>query len=173
MIDNAELIADCDSCLGLCCIAHYFSIGDDYSIDKQQYVPCPNLDKSYRCSIHEKLDEEGMSGCSSFNCWGAGQRTCKRVVTQPDWQHIPNMAQNLFEIYFKLREIHKLIRPLMTMLDTCSDPVLAEEIKLDIEALDNLAKLPDAKLRSLDLTPTIKITHSLVKTINKASEKMS
>lgn len=169
MIDKAALFADCNSCLGLCCIAHSFSIGDEYSIDKQQYVPCPNLDKNYRCSIHKKLDEEGMSGCSSFNCWGAGQRACKRVIKKPNWQHIPYTAQNLFEIYFKLREIHKLIRPLMAMLDTCSDNILSDKIKLKIEELNNLAELPDMELRSLDLTPTIKIIHSFVKTINNAA----
>ena len=170
MVTKAELLADCDSCLGLCCIAHYFSIGEEYSIDKEQYVPCPNLDKNYRCSIHKNLVNEGMSGCSSFNCWGAGQRACRRVTTKPNWQTFPDSAQNLFEIYFKLREIHKLIRPLMTMLDTCSDNILSDKIKLKIDDLNHLAELPDMELRSLDLTPTIKIIYSLVKTINDTAK---
>ena len=170
MVTKAELLADCDSCLGLCCIAHYFSIGEEYSIDKEQYVPCPNLDINYRCSIHKKLDDEGMSGCSSFNCWGAGQRACRRVTTKPNWQAFPDSAQNLFEIYFKLREIHKLIRPLMTMLDTCSDNILSDKIKLKIDELNHLAELPDMELRSLDLTPTIKIIYSLVKKINDTAK---
>ena len=133
LIDDSKLTADCDNCLGLCCVAHYFSVGKEYSINKPQYVPCSNLDSNYRCSIHEKLDENGMSGCRLFNCWGAGQRACRRVLNKKNWQKIPGTAQNLFEIYFKLREIHKLIRPLMDMLNSCSDPVLAEKIKSNID----------------------------------------
>jgi len=40
---RADLRADCDRCLGLCCIASAFAASADFGLDKPAGRPCPEL----------------------------------------------------------------------------------------------------------------------------------
>ncbi|MBV9593727.1 MAG: pentapeptide repeat-containing protein [Actinobacteria bacterium] len=69
-----ELAADCDSCVGICCVALTLTTSADFAIDKPAGQPCENLDDGHRCRIHHRLRPAGFPGCVAFDCFGAGQR---------------------------------------------------------------------------------------------------
>lgn len=69
--------ADCDNCVGICCISPYFSARDGFACDKEAFVPCPHMDRTeQRCNIHDTLEHASVE-CSKYDCGGAGQ-----MVTQ-------------------------------------------------------------------------------------------
>jgi uncharacterized protein YjbI with pentapeptide repeats len=70
----SDLRADCASCVGLCCVALPFSRSSDFAFDKAAGDPCRHLAEDRRCSIHATLREDGMRGCTVYDCFGAGQR---------------------------------------------------------------------------------------------------
>lgn len=65
--------ADCEKCLGLCCVALRFSRADGFGHDKSAGEPCHYLEAN-RCRIHAQRDDLGYEGCIDFDCLGAGQR---------------------------------------------------------------------------------------------------
>jgi hypothetical protein len=66
--------ADCENCLGLCCIALRFNRADGFGHDKSAGDPCFYLDARHRCRIHDRREDLGYEGCIDFDCLGAGQR---------------------------------------------------------------------------------------------------
>ena len=77
MSDNRgmpSLSADCSSCFGLCCVALPFAKSADFAFDKDAGTPCRHLAGDFRCGIHARLRDKGMSGCTVFDCFGAGQQ---------------------------------------------------------------------------------------------------
>jgi hypothetical protein len=49
------LRADCNRCVGLCCIAPAFSASADFAIGKEAGQACPNQQPDVRCAIHTRL----------------------------------------------------------------------------------------------------------------------
>ena len=72
--DRSGLRADCERCFGLCCVALPFAVSADFALDKPAGTPCPNLRGDHRCGIHAKLRPSGFTGCTVYDCFGAGQR---------------------------------------------------------------------------------------------------
>jgi hypothetical protein len=72
-----DLRADCARCSGLCCVIPAFSKSADFAIDKPAGRPCPNLRADFRCGIHSELRQRGFTGCTVYDCFGAGQRATK------------------------------------------------------------------------------------------------
>src|SRR5438270_12612197 len=86
---RVELQADCDRCVGLCCVAPGFSASADFAIDKPPGDPCPNLATApgdFRCRIHERLRAEGFPGCTAYDCFGAGQHVTQVTFRGVDWR---------------------------------------------------------------------------------------
>jgi hypothetical protein len=72
-MSGTHLRADCANCFGLCCTALRFQASASFAIDKPAGTPCPNLLDDFRCGIHQHLRAEGFSGCTVWDCFGAGQ----------------------------------------------------------------------------------------------------
>jgi Pentapeptide repeats (8 copies) len=105
LLTRTDLRADCGSCFGLCCVALTFSRSADFAIDKAAGEPCPNLDDSFRCSIHSRLRPEGFPGCTVYDCFGAGQEISRRAGQS--WREQP--GQRMFEALPILRQLHELL----------------------------------------------------------------
>ncbi|MRT44737.1 pentapeptide repeat-containing protein, partial [Xylella fastidiosa subsp. multiplex] len=71
--DRTGLRGDCEHCFGLCCVALPFTASADFAIDKEAGRPCPNLRTDHRCGIHARLRDKGFTGCTVYDCFGAGQ----------------------------------------------------------------------------------------------------
>ena len=114
MPDAAEvrtrLRADCTRCAGLCCVAPAFVASADFAIDKPAGHACPNLRDDDRCGIHAQLRERGFSGCTVFDCFGAGQQTVQVTFAgAPHWRDSPEQAAAVFAAFGVQRLLHELL----------------------------------------------------------------
>ncbi|RCG22008.1 pentapeptide repeat-containing protein [Streptomyces diacarni] len=96
-----RLRADCERCAGLCCVALPFARSADFAVDKPAGKRCGNLTDENRCAIHARLRVSGFTGCSVFDCYGAGQRVTAREETVSGPQ--------LFAVFRVTRQLHELL----------------------------------------------------------------
>lgn len=102
-----RLKPNCANCHALCCVALEF---DWPHYKKPPGVPCKNLTEDFKCSIFDRLEEEGYSECRSHNCYGAGQSIAQAVegatgCTWRDGDHVKNVE---FSEYLNLfADIHE------------------------------------------------------------------
>ncbi|WP_291353145.1 pentapeptide repeat-containing protein [Desulfosporosinus sp.] len=104
-----NLQADCVNCFGLCCVALYFSASEGFPIDKDAGQPCQNLQQDYRCCVHKNLKEQGLKGCLSFDCFGAGQKVSRVSFGGNDWRKVPESAGPMFKVFLIMRQLHELL----------------------------------------------------------------
>jgi hypothetical protein len=131
-----DLVPDCGSCDAVCCVATSFDTSEDFAITKPAGVPCPNL-AGHRCAIHGELVVRGFSGCTVFDCYGAGPRVTKLVSAGPE-------RDEAFRI---LRRVHELLWLVTEAVELCpkmgSDPIVGQ--------LEDIARAPIAALLAVDL----------------------
>lgn len=76
---QTNLLADCSSCFGLCCVALPFSKSSDFATNKNAGDPCKNLQEDFGCGIHTGLRKKGFTGCTVYDCFGAGQKVSQQT----------------------------------------------------------------------------------------------
>ncbi|WP_314172464.1 pentapeptide repeat-containing protein [Streptomyces winkii] len=104
-----HLRADCANCSGLCCVALPFAASADFPVDKDAGQPCPNLQADSRCGIHARLRERGYSGCTVYDCFGAGQKVTWHTFAGHDWRDDPAVARRMFDVFPVVRQLHELL----------------------------------------------------------------
>ncbi|HKS98892.1 MAG TPA: pentapeptide repeat-containing protein [Rugosimonospora sp.] len=104
-----NLRADCGSCFGLCCVAPAFAVSADFAIDKPAGRPCPNLGTAFRCGIHRDLRQRGFTGCTVYDCFGAGQHVAQVTYGGRDWRQVPGTASEMFAVFPVVRQLHELL----------------------------------------------------------------
>ncbi|MEU1707484.1 pentapeptide repeat-containing protein [Streptomyces sp. NPDC005706] len=115
--DLADLRGDCAQCFGLCCVALPFAASADFAIDKPAGKPCPNLRDDHRCGIHAGLREKGFTGCTVYDCFGAGQKVSQVTFGGQDWRTgSPERSRRMFEVFPVVRQLHELLRYLTEAL---------------------------------------------------------
>src|SRR5882757_1510351 len=106
-----DLEADCGECFGLCCVALPFTRSADFAIDKDAGKPCPNLRTDSRCGIHTELRQKGFTGCTVYDCFGAGQKVSQIIFGGRDWREGPSeRARQMFDVFPVVRQLHELLR---------------------------------------------------------------
>ena len=107
---RATLRADCASCVGLCCVGLAFGRSAEFAFDKDAGDPCVNLQEDYRCGIHPVLRERGFSGCTTFDCLGAGQKVTQETFGGASWRSAPaEEREELFATFQVMRPLHELL----------------------------------------------------------------
>lgn len=99
-----ELRGDCARCFGLCCVALPFAASTDFAFDKEAGRPCPNLDDDHRCGIHDRLRQRGFTGCTVYDCFGAGQR-----VSRVTFGGASRRTGAMNEVFPLVRQVHELL----------------------------------------------------------------
>jgi predicted GNAT superfamily acetyltransferase len=105
----AHLRPDCAACCGLCCVAPAFDAGQGFGFDKPAHTPCLHLTAACRCAIYDRLADKGFPGCVVFDCYGAGQWITQHLFKGASWQDSPQVAQQMFEAYTRLRPLRELM----------------------------------------------------------------
>lgn len=136
MLNRTDLRADCGSCFGLCCVALTFSKSADFAIDKAAGEPCPNLDDTFRCSIHSKLRPQGFQGCTVYDCFGAGQEISRRAGES--WREQP--GQQMFAALPILRQLHELLWYLAEALEY---KAFEPEVRTAIDRVEAVSRTAD------------------------------
>lgn len=107
--DRSRLRADCERCVGLCCVVPALAASADFAIDKPAGQPCPNLLRDFRCSIHDRLRQHGFPGCVAYDCFGAGQQVVQVTFGGRDWQQSPQLRGQMFAVFTTMRRLHELL----------------------------------------------------------------
>ncbi|MFJ3034798.1 pentapeptide repeat-containing protein [Curtobacterium pusillum] len=105
-----DLGADCANCFGLCCVALAFAKSADFPFDKDAGDPCTNLDDADGCRIHPHLRERGFSGCTVFDCSGAGQKVSQHTFAGRSWRDDAETQRSMFAAFPIVRRLHDLLR---------------------------------------------------------------
>lgn len=108
-LDRESLRPDCGNCFALCCTALGFSRSTEFAIDKPAGTPCQNLDTNFSCTIHETLRPRGFSGCTVFDCFGAGQNVSQNLFHGISWKEEPRTAKDMFPAFKIVRQLHEML----------------------------------------------------------------
>ncbi|MEG8280323.1 pentapeptide repeat-containing protein [Streptomyces sp. AHA2] len=107
---RAELRGDCERCFGLCCVALPFAASADFAVGKAAGTPCRNLGEDHRCGIHARLRQQGFTGCTVYDCFGAGQQVSQVTFGGKGWRAgPPEHARRMFEVFPVVRQLHELL----------------------------------------------------------------
>ncbi|WP_408055486.1 pentapeptide repeat-containing protein [Streptomyces radicis] len=147
------LSADCGSCFGLCCVALPFTASADFAVDKRAGEPCGHLRADFGCGIHEGLREAGFSGCTVFDCFGAGQRVSRVTFGGRDWRRHPGEARTMFAVFPVMRELHELLWYLREALELPRARPLRGELRRAWDEVAALAEGGARELEALDVAP--------------------
>ncbi|WP_182523336.1 pentapeptide repeat-containing protein [Nocardioides dongkuii] len=115
--DRVDLVSDCSRCVGLCCVVLPFGRSADFAFDKRAGEPCRHLTPGHACGIHAELRPRGMTGCTVFECFGAGQQVTQVVYadrpagpdgTDPEVIAVFDVVRGLHEMLVLLEEAGRL-----------------------------------------------------------------
>lgn len=136
---RTEPRGDCARCFGLCCVALPFSRSADFPVDKPGGSPCGNLRADFGCSIHEELRPRGWTGCTVFDCHGAGQQVSQVTFAGEDWRGSPDAARRMFAVFAVMRPVHELLAYVADALDRPETRPVHAELRRARAGLSELA----------------------------------
>lgn len=140
------LHAQCDRCVGLCCVLLPYSKDDGFGADKPGGVPCHHLDTRDLCSIHDRLSSSGWKGCVRFDCLGAGQQVTQVTYGGRGWREQPDLGE-MGAVLSTMRQLHEVLSLLESARTHRAGAAYAHEIAtLTQEVLALTALDPDGVL---------------------------
>ncbi len=125
MTISPTLRPDCGNCFALCCTALGFARSADFAIDKAAATACPNMADDFSCTIHQRLRPRGFSGCTVFDCFGAGQAVSQHTFAGTSWVDNPWSASSMFAVFKVVRQLHEMLWYLAEAQQRTFDPDLA------------------------------------------------
>ncbi|MFI2780346.1 pentapeptide repeat-containing protein [Streptomyces sp. ALB3] len=149
---ETALRADCANCFGLCCVALTLTASADFAINKEAGTPCPNLADDFRCGIHTRLRNEGFSGCTVYDCFGAGQKVSQETYAGRDWRSAPDTAQQMFQVFPVMRQLHELLWYLTEALTLPAASRVHPDLQDALAETERLTRLPAGELAELDVS---------------------
>jgi uncharacterized protein YjbI with pentapeptide repeats len=160
-----NLRVDCEKCFGLCCVALYFSTSEGFPNDKESGKPCINLKSDFSCSVHNNLRKQGLKGCTSYDCFGAGQKVAQITYGGQNWREVPESAKQMFDVFLIMRQLHEMIWYLTEALTLEPASSIQDEISLILDETEGLTLLSPDSLIELDVSAhRAKVNALLLKT---------
>ncbi|MFG2226386.1 pentapeptide repeat-containing protein [Streptomyces sp. NPDC048644] len=164
---RSEVQADCANCFGLCCVALPFAASSGFAVDKPAGTPCGNLQTDFRCGIHSSLRERGFSGCTVFDCFGAGQKVSQTTYGGQDWRQAPHTARQMFDVFPVMRQLHELLWYLTESLALPQARTLHGELRRAFDGIDALTR---SSAETLIGTDVAEIRHEISGLLLRVSE---
>lgn len=166
--DQGALRPDCSRCFALCCTAFGFARSADFAIDKPPATPCPNLATDFSCTIHDRLRPRGFTGCTVFDCFGAGQAVSQRLFQGVSWRDNPDSAAGMFAAFRVLRQLHEML----WLLGQAADKAYGPDAAGDVSALQAaLRKVADGRLEDLMAADVESLHRQVGETLRLVSEE--
>lgn len=173
LFDRESLRADCSNCAGLCCTALAFSASTDFAYDKAAGEPCKNLQRDFRCSIHDKLLRSGFKGCAAFDCYGAGQQVTQQTFGGRDWISQPEIAQKMFRTLPVMIELHEMLWYLIEAMEMACPEALCQQLKRQFAEIRQMSELAADDLIALDTAALRNTVRPLLAQAGKHMQKDS
>ncbi|MFI2433381.1 pentapeptide repeat-containing protein [Streptomyces sp. NPDC018693] len=152
MAGRADLRGDCGNCFALCCVALPFARSADFALDKDAGTPCRNLQDDHRCGIHERLRQKGFTGCTVYDCFGAGQKVSQVTFAGRDWRTASKAeARRMLEVFPVVRQLHELLWYLTEALTLPAARPLRAELGRALEKTQGLTRGTPDELAVLDV----------------------
>ncbi|GAA4324911.1 pentapeptide repeat-containing protein [Streptomyces venetus] len=149
---RTELRGDCERCFGLCCVALPFAASADFAVDKDAGTPCRNLQSDHRCGIHAKLRQRGFTGCTVYDCFGAGQQVSQVTFGGRDWRSAPpEDARRMFDVFPVVRQLHELLWYLTEALALPAARPVHAELRTALAKTEQLTGSTPEELAELDV----------------------
>ena len=146
------LRGDCERCFGLCCVALPFIAAKDFAIDKPAGTPCPNLQGDHRCGIHAELRQTGFSGCTVYDCFGAGQKVSQITFGGQDWRTAEGAgARRMFDVFPVVRQLHELLWYLTEALTLPAAGPVHPDLRRALDRTEELTRGTPDELAALDV----------------------
>ncbi|MFD6426068.1 pentapeptide repeat-containing protein [Streptomyces sp. NPDC060198] len=145
------LRGDCANCFGLCCVALTLFASADFAVDKGAGEPCANLQEDFRCGIHRRLRPAGYSGCTVYDCFGAGQKVSQGVYARQDWRSRPETADEMFRVFRVMRQLHEILSLLTEALALPAARPIRQELRQAHDATERLTLETAAELADFDV----------------------
>ncbi len=155
---------DCGQCVGLCCVALPFRPSHGFAFAKDAGEPCRNLDRSYGCAIHASLREVGMSGCTTYECFGAGQHVTQAVYAGATWRGSPDGGAEMFEVFAVVQRLHEMLVLLDQASALAPDPDLT---RLRAEVAEHTEGAP-AQILGTDLDQLASAVGEALRAVSRA-----
>lgn len=149
--DSNSFQADCANCFGLCCVALAFTASADFPVDKAGGVPCRNLEENFRCGIHRNLRLSGYSGCTVFDCLGAGQKVSQLTFGGMNWKDHPESAQKMFQVLPVMQQLHEMMFYLTQAIERYDMGELKLALRKSRQAIGRLSLESPENLLKADL----------------------
>ncbi|MBB5928455.1 pentapeptide repeat-containing protein [Streptomyces echinatus] len=150
--DPSDLRGDCAQCFGLCCVALPFARSADFALNKPAGKPCPNLQGDHRCGIHADLRQKGFSGCTVYDCFGAGQKVSRITFGGQDWRTgSKEDARRMFDVFPVVRQLHELLWYLTEALGLPAARPVHPELRKALERTERLTRGTPGELAALDV----------------------
>ncbi|AVH55024.1 MULTISPECIES: pentapeptide repeat-containing protein [Streptomyces] len=150
--DLHDLRGDCARCFGLCCVALPFSRSADFAIDKDAGKPCPNLETDFRCGIHTRLRDKGFTGCTVYDCFGAGQKVSQVTFGDADWRSgSRERARQMLDVFPVVRQLHELLWYLNEALTLPAARPVHADIRRALGTTERLTRQTPEELGELDV----------------------
>jgi hypothetical protein len=146
-----DLRADCTNCFGLCCVALHFSASEGFPNTKKAGKPCINLQRDFRCSVHESLHSKGLKGCIAYECFGAGQRVSQGTFEGKSWLEFSETKNQMFDAFLVMRQIHELLWYLEEALTLKSATSISSELEAALDETRELSLLDEDLIFKIDL----------------------
>ncbi|MGW0468798.1 pentapeptide repeat-containing protein [Streptomyces sp. NPDC003027] len=147
------LRGDCANCFGLCCVALPFARSADFAADKSSGDPCRNLQEDFRCGIHTRLRPSGYSGCTVYDCFGAGQKVSQVTFGGVSWREAPESARRMYEVFPVMRQLHELLRYLTEALALPAARPVHAGLRAALNRVEELTRGTVQALEKLDVAP--------------------
>jgi len=146
-----DLAADCSRCFALCCVVPAFARSADFAIDKPARHACPNLAPDFGCCVHSELRPRGFVGCTTYDCFGAGQHLAQVTFGGHDWRESPAIAASMFEAFPVMRALHELLWYLTEAATLCSERSLLDDVAAALHDIAALSSSTPDQLVALDV----------------------
>lgn len=150
-MEPLELVADCGSCFGLCCVALAFERSADFPVDKDAGEPCVNLDDGFGCSIHAELRPRGYRGCTVYDCFGAGQQVSQVTFGGVSWRDAPETRAGMFAALPVMRQLYEMLWYLTEAMDRPEAAPLGADLTSAFHSTRALTQADAASLVEADL----------------------
>jgi uncharacterized protein YjbI with pentapeptide repeats len=151
-IDLVDLRGDCARCFGLCCVALPFTASADFAVDKAAGQPCRNLQDDHRCGIHARLRQTGFTGCTVYDCFGAGQKVSQVTFGGADWRAgAREDARRMSDVFPVVRQLHELLWYLTEALTLPAARPIRTELRRALEKTEELTRQTPEELGALDV----------------------
>lgn len=132
-------------------VALYFSASDGFPNNKSAGKPCLNLQSDFGCSIHKDLRKKGLKGCTTYDCFGAGQKVAQITYAGHNWRENPELSDKMYEVFLIMRQLHEMLWYLKQALSIQTNEKIKNKINNLIAKTEDITKSAPDLLMTLDI----------------------